>query len=1592
MVDERLVPNGEYVDALNVRMGSTEGSEIGVIENTKGNIGLTSLSYNGNTLSGSARCIGAYEDGANETIYWFVHDPAFASSPTGKLDLLVSYDTKNSITTYHLISINDGGGINTTLNFDSQYLITGVNMIEDLLFFTDNLNAPRQINVKRNYSNPTSGFVDGFTEESILVIKKPPVTSPQIEPISTASQDNFLEDRFICFAYRYRYEDGEYSATSQFSEPSFIPNTFNYSVASALNNGMLNATNQCKITYNSGGPLVKSIDLLFKDMNSSTIKIIEKINKEEEGLADNTEYTYTFNNSKIFTILPDSEILRLFDNVPRLAQAQTMMGNRLVYGNYVEGYPLEDAAGNPTKLEYFTNIRSESIGLSALEFTLTNGNYTFGTSSQVIPLSTINIDLSGVDLKAGSLINILVRFEHNLWAGDTPFPTEQTTQQEVDFTYILPQAFNSVYALATSTDFQEKIGTAANIQTVANSCNGTTFTDAINCIVPNELSNLFKYRSGISGANQPVAIITSPGSNSIGLQIPAMEFVDDPTGTTITQRTYEYFSYYNADVAFQEIGDPSSLHSNRGYEVGIIYMDDYNRMTTALVSPNNTVHVPCSLSEFKNQIEVNIPTAQVAPSWATRYKFCIKPDKKDYDVIYSTLFFRDPTSGADYFLLEGQNSQKIEEGDELIVKVDTEGPRDTCTWTTVLEKKAQQKDFLEPKPLDSQGNEITYLPAGTYMKLRANNFSTEIGDNPVVAYGEKASQGSGCRIINYPVDVEDPNTPGSYIDYTVPANSKIRIRIRNYRRGNEDSLWGNVPEKLWEVESNFTASQDYNNFKDWFDGDNVASALESQANTGGTGVVGPEYNPVLNGSLQPCGCCSISSVFTESGGRTYFTVKSSEGYSGSKKNVRLEVDIEVVRSASTIIWESDPVDAEPDLWYESSDSFAIGPNGEHYGNIQNQDFATNTPALILTDFFNCYSFGNGVESYKIQDSIAGKELTLGNRATTTDSKLYGEERRFSDLTYSGVYNAESNINKLNEFNGGLLNFKNLEQSFGPVMKLFGRETDILTLQEDKISYVLAGKNLLSDASGGSALTSVPEVLGTQIARIEDFGISHNPESFAQWGADKFFTDAKRGVVLQLKGSAANNDQLNVISKQGMRTWFRDLFNTSFQTQKLGGFDPYMNEYVLSSNTTEIPFEVDCKDCGITQNITVSAGSPYEFCYNFGDLVGSTDIVYEVSDVVGTFNVQVVYGRDVYNSGYVSSSGTLTFDKDTVLQTEGTIIITSTGSVNVNLTVNCPSAEIITIVLVQVSSDNEAGEFIHNEYRWSDGAFTSPLHSEQVEFLAGNSPVISWYQTVVGPQGGGVIPSNTATVSMFSNKFGTDDYTFDISADKFRYLRTNTLYTNTQADISALLSASSLATPIVPPQSGNTAYSASYAMPSSGSFLYMIWDYRNSTPIDLCYGVSESAACCGCEPVPTIYTVSNCETQETVVVDDPNGVFSFGDVVQYVLGVGSNQGTYVYCGTIVDYGTTPTATLYSENTTNCGNTNDCNFESAVSCTEYTVSTYSSSGIGFDYISCDGEYVQSYVGGASGYDAETFCAQTGSVNASGLNVSNNGPCNY
>ena len=1457
VVDERLIPNGEYIDALNIRMGSTEVSEIGTVENTKGNLRLTTLKYiDGTPLSSSAKCIGAIDDSANETVYWFIHDSAFPVGATGKLDMIVSFNVLTSILTYHIVSIDDGGGVDTTLNFNDQYLITGVDLIDDLIFFTDNYNPPRVFNIKKNYADPI-GNIDQFTAESILVIKKPPVESPGVQTITTGQQENFLQDRFICFAYRYRYEDGEYSATSQWSAPAFRPNPFEFSINSFLNEGMVNINNTAIVTYNTGGPLVVGIDLLFKEAQGTVIRVIEKLSKADLGLADNTNYTYTFSNSKIFTVLQPSELLRLYDSVPLLAQAQTIMGNRLMYGNYVEGYNMVDENGNNVKLEYQTNLISELVDSSSLPDSTSTGTYSFG-GAQTIPSAVINVDLTGIDLVEGSSITIEVRLTHAQFGGNTPFPTETSENINLTFSFVLPTNYASVYQMATSIEFQSVVGTIANIQTVANSCNGTTFTDQFNCAIPNNLDALTKFQSGISAAGQAIAIITSPASQSIGLQFPVMRFVNNVV--TPTQSVYEYYSITFAQSIYQKINSPRSLHSNRGYEIGIVYMDDFGRSTTALVSPNNTVNVPCSASDTQNSIQVIIPTTQLPPFWATRYKFVIKPDEENYETIYSSIFFDDPLSNNAYFLLEGENARKVEQGDRLIVKADTNGATNSCVYATVLEKEAKQVGFIEITSELDPDVKIP-VPSGVYMKINPNSFAVVQDELAIIAPGSQQvdqNEAGEYPILNYPMNRFDTAT-GAWVDYTVPAGSRIKLSF-SFQRLGVGSGSAACEKRIYTLKKTLVASANYDNMKDWWDGDNVEQILNDgiQDIGGGQCEAGNEYIATLASSNTdiPTDLCTNYYRFYRNPSNNQLTLilsgtlRCGGVLSREKRRSTIIANVEVFRAETTLIFETQPSDALPDVFFENELSLPI-VNGYHEGNVQNQ--TASQPAIIDTLFFNCFCFGNGAESYKIRDSIVGKTFNLGNRVTSVSAQDYKRSHRFADMTYSGVYNFESNVNKLNEFNAGLLNYKYLEVSFGPIYKMDGRETDVLVLQEDKISYVLAGKNLLSDAAAGGAITSVPEVLGTQIARVEKYGISFNPESYVQWGYFRYFTDVKRGVVLQLIGNSYTSDQLKVISESGMRTWFRDRFIESFGTQKLGGFDPYMNEYVLTMNTEELPKPQECLACGVSQTFTIAAGDSVTYCVNYGLSVGESIITYSVDESsTAEFEVEATYNGVPVSSGVVSESGTLSIDKNTNSVNQVEVAITATDNVTISINVGCSSVEEITILGITISSNPDAGQFIHNQYRYTDGDFISPLQSSLVTLGSSTqSPVVSSYSQVTGAAGTGGFPPAGAIMEMISNKQGFDDFVFDITSDKFRYLRSNTLYPNTQVGISALIAAS---TTVAPSGSGNY-YSGTFTVPSSGQYLYLIWDYRNSLPLELCFSnVDENNACCGCDVPPPSFSL------------------------------------------------------------------------------------------------------------------------------------------
>jgi hypothetical protein len=1451
-IDERLVPNGQHIHGQNLRINSTESSDKGVIENSIGNVGLTEIKFNGQALSSEARTIGAIADEARETLYWFVHDPQFAVGATGKLDLILSYNAISNNLTYHVVSIDDGGGGNTTLNFNPQYLITGVNFVDNLLFFTDNYNAPRCINITRQYAAPIAN-IDQFENKEILVIKQPPVVPLVVTPLTINSEDTYMEERFLCFAYRYRYQDGEYSATTQFTDPIFFPKSFAFETSSYLNEGMINSINGCILSYNTGDKEVVSVDLLYKEAGSNIVRIIERIEKTN-NLPDNSTQTYGFSNQKVFTILPESELLRLYDNVPRYAKAQTLMGNRLMYGNYTEGYDLIADDNLPVRLEYEIDLISETPGLSDLVTQIDQSTYLYGGIT-IANDTLIAVDLSteAGNLVEGAVISIDISFQHGFYTGAV-VPTDVLAATNINFTFILPKNYNSVYELAISPEFQSSVGLVGEIEPAPNSCVGIRFTDQFNCLIPDTRNNFTRIASGINAADEPIAIFASPSSDVIAFQIIATEYQEAITLNT----AYAFYEVTEVSAFFQKTSNNGSLHSNRSYEVGMIYMDEYLRSTTVLTSPDNNLFIPCQFSANQNKIQVTIPPTQRPPSWAKYFKFGIKTDREGYEIIYSLFFIRDTETTDIYCLLEGENARKAEEGDRLTVKSDTSGAATSCQYTTILEKKAQEKDFLGVN---------NPAPSGVYIKLNSGDFNAEINPNSIIDEGNRIEEagslifsnlGEKFPIMSYPTNKPDPLNPGNFIDYTVPAGSRIVLSFQFRRLGRGDGT-GACERRIYTYDKSFISSAEYPSFEAWFKGDLIDRTIND-----GISDVGDNSGDILN-TFIPLTATVRANAITPELGRNFWrffrdpatnesslllsgtAICSGTAYPENKTKSTVSARIQVFRADNLLVFETQPQDTLPDVYYEGSQLFEIDSLRQHEGNVQNQNYVGNLPAIIDTNFYNCYSFGNGVESYKIRDSIVGKQFNLGNRVMAVAGQDYKEAKRFADITYSGVYNNETNVNKFNEFNLGLLNFKQLERRFGEIYILDGRETDVRVLQEDKVSYVLEGKNLLSDASAGGVIASIPEVLGTQMARIEEFGISANPESYARYGRNVFFTDAKRGAVLMLSG-VDRGESMTLISDLGMGSWFRDIFINNFSTQKLGGFDPYMDEYVLTINDQELPVEQECLSCGNVTTYTFTNDSPIQYCVNLGNSVGTVTVSYQIISVVGDIEIEATYNSITTTSGEVNVSGSFTFQKDSI--SENNVVIdlsTLSGTAVVQVSVSCPLPETLRVVQVSVTNNSDSGKFIHNQYRYVDTPFVSPLQSTLVEFAVGSTnPLVSQYSVLVGAQGLGAIPTNGSTVTLISNKIDFDNFNFDVAQHRFRYLRSNTLYNNTQADISALLAAATTATPIT--GSGNT-FQADFIMPSSGDYLYLIWDYRTAYEIDMCFDSvnSRGLCCCGCQP-------------------------------------------------------------------------------------------------------------------------------------------------
>ena len=169
-LDARLLQNGEYRNAINAQVSKSEGANVGALENVLGNTLLQDF----NTLTGvtGLKSIGYLTDEINNTVYIFLTNHQVNKYDPGAKNFIISY---NSLQDTYVILVQGA-----FLNFSQLNPIYGVNILEELLFWTDNRNQPRKINV-------VNAGVSGYytTEDQISVATYNPYESIELFQIIT---------------------------------------------------------------------------------------------------------------------------------------------------------------------------------------------------------------------------------------------------------------------------------------------------------------------------------------------------------------------------------------------------------------------------------------------------------------------------------------------------------------------------------------------------------------------------------------------------------------------------------------------------------------------------------------------------------------------------------------------------------------------------------------------------------------------------------------------------------------------------------------------------------------------------------------------------------------------------------------------------------------------------------------------------------------------------------------------------------------------------------------------------------------------------------------------------------------------------------------------------------------------------------------------------------------------------------------------------------------------------------------------------------------------------------------------------------------
>jgi hypothetical protein len=328
-----LIDDGSYLNLMNARIGLSEDGKNNRIQNVRGTTAITNAKY---PPYGSNQCIGSCVDIEGRRLIWFIYN-----SMADNGIYAYSFDDKTVYAVLYDSQLAGGLGFSKDSRIDRNCKV-----VNGLLYWTDNLNEPKKINIdsgiklnQPSYVTTQRAYTSLTDSYEVTLIRRPPIYPPTITKLYDSTfANNFISVLSFEFAWQYIYFDGEASVLSEFSTSSQL----NVVVA-----GIIGTQNYIKadLSFNEKIPqTARIIRLVAKNQLTLGYNVVKTWDKEVDEtpftLHNNgtTQISYNYYGDILGESIDAATTVKPYDSVPLLSKTLETAVSRIFLGNNLEGY------------------------------------------------------------------------------------------------------------------------------------------------------------------------------------------------------------------------------------------------------------------------------------------------------------------------------------------------------------------------------------------------------------------------------------------------------------------------------------------------------------------------------------------------------------------------------------------------------------------------------------------------------------------------------------------------------------------------------------------------------------------------------------------------------------------------------------------------------------------------------------------------------------------------------------------------------------------------------------------------------------------------------------------------------------------------------------------------------------------------------------------------------------------------------------------------------------------------------------------------------------------------------------------------------